>query len=154
VPADFDAQRTPCDRALNLTALKTEVTATWPMTSLLDMAKEADPRLHITEALKSATAYETLDRSVPRPRVLPAIWGEGSTACGSESKHFGAWDQKLTTQWHVRYKGVVGGASLANHVARPCRSLIGHRITKTSEIAALLLRNRPARFSWRSAGGS
>jgi len=32
----------------------------------------------------------------------PAIWGEGTTACASDSKHFGAWDQNLTTQWHVR----------------------------------------------------
>ena len=43
----LDAQPDPP----NLTALKTEVTATWPMTSLLDMVKEADLRLHFTEAL-------------------------------------------------------------------------------------------------------
>jgi TnpA family transposase len=35
----------------------------------------------------------------------PAIWGSGTTACASDSKHFGAWDQNLTTQWHVRYGG-------------------------------------------------
>ena len=35
----------------------------------------------------------------------PAIWGQGTTACASDSKHFGAWDQNLTTQWHVRYGG-------------------------------------------------
>ena len=35
----------------------------------------------------------------------PAIWGEGTNACASDSKHFGAWDQNLTTQWHVRYGG-------------------------------------------------
>jgi TnpA family transposase len=33
----------------------------------------------------------------------PAIWGTATTACASDSKHFGAWDQNLTTQWHVRY---------------------------------------------------
>ena len=32
----------------------------------------------------------------------PAIWGSGTTACASDSKHYGAWDQNLTTQWHVR----------------------------------------------------
>ena len=47
----------------NLTALKAELTATWPMTSLLDMVKEADLRLGFTDALKSPTAYETLDRA-------------------------------------------------------------------------------------------
>jgi hypothetical protein len=153
----FDPQAEPP----SLTAVKAETVATWPMTSLLDMLKEADLRLNFTEVLKSATAYETLDRSVLRPRLLlclnglgtnagfqrmaglqsgmtakdlayvrrryvtvdalrqaiaivtngtlharnPAIWGDGTTACASDSKHFGAWDQNLTTQWHVRYGG-------------------------------------------------
>lgn len=35
----------------------------------------------------------------------PAIWGEGSTTCASDSKKFGAYDQNLTTEWHVRYGG-------------------------------------------------
>ena len=35
----------------------------------------------------------------------PAIWGDGTNACASDSEHFGAWDQNLTTQWHVRYGG-------------------------------------------------
>src|SRR5262249_56616400 len=54
----------------NLTALKAEITATWPMTSLLDMVKEADLRLNFTEVLKSPTAYETLNRTVLQPRLL------------------------------------------------------------------------------------
>ena len=33
------------------------------------------------------------------------IWGEGTTACASDSKKFGAWDQNLMTEWHVRYGG-------------------------------------------------
>jgi TnpA family transposase len=35
----------------------------------------------------------------------PAIWGDGSTTCASDSKKFGAYDQNLTTEWHVRYGG-------------------------------------------------
>ena len=35
----------------------------------------------------------------------PEIWGEGSTTCASDSKKFGAYDQNLTTEWHVRYGG-------------------------------------------------
>jgi hypothetical protein len=27
----------------------------------------------------------------------PAIWGSGTTACASDSKHYGAWDQNLTS---------------------------------------------------------
>ena len=151
----------PLPEPANLIAIKGEISATWPMTGLLDMLKEADFRLSLTEAFKSATAYESLDRSVLRPRLLlclnglgtnagfqrmvgfqsgttakdlayvrrryitvdalrqaiaivtngtlharnPRIWGDGTTACASDSKHFGAWDQNLTTQWHVRYGG-------------------------------------------------
>lgn len=146
----LDAQPDPP----SLTALKAELNATWPMTSLLDMIKEADLRLGFTDALKSPTAYETMNRAVLQPRLLlclhglgtnaglqrmanldsgltarqlayvrqryigvdtlrraiaivadgtlharnPTIWGSGTTACASDSKHFGAWDQNLATQ--------------------------------------------------------
>ena len=35
----------------------------------------------------------------------PAIWGEGTTACASDSKKFGVWDQNILSEWHVRYGG-------------------------------------------------
>jgi len=35
----------------------------------------------------------------------PEIWGDGSTTCASDSKKFGAYDQNLTAEWHVRYGG-------------------------------------------------
>ena len=50
------------------------------MTSLLDMVKEADLRLDFTDALKSPTAYESLDRSVLRPRLLFCLHGIGTNA--------------------------------------------------------------------------
>ncbi len=33
------------------------------------------------------------------------VWGEGTTTCASDSKKFGAWDQNLMTEWHIRYRG-------------------------------------------------
>ena len=36
---------------------------------------------------------------------LPQIWGEATTACAADSKQFGAWDQNLLTEWHLRYGG-------------------------------------------------
>ncbi|MFH1602293.1 MAG: Tn3 family transposase [Pseudomonadota bacterium] len=185
----LDAQPDPP----NLTALKAELSATWPMTSLLDMVKEADLRLSFTEALKSPTSYETMDRSVLQPRLLlclhgigtnaglqrmagldsgitardlayvrqryisvdamrqavaivadgtlrarnPAVWGSGTTACASDSKHFGAWDQNLTTQWHVRYGG--RGVMIYWHVER--NSLCIHSQLKSpssSEVASMI----------------
>ena len=185
----FDPQPDPP----NLTAIKAETLATWPMTSLLDMLKEADLRLNFTDVLKSATAYETFDRTVLRPRLLlclnglgtnagfqrmaglqsgatakdlayvrrryisvdalrqaiaivtngtlrarnPAIWGDGTTACASDSKHFGAWDQNLTTQWHMRYGG--RGVMIYWHVER--NSLCIHSQLKSpssSEVASMI----------------
>ena len=34
-----------------------------------------------------------------------ALWGEATTACASDAKKFGAWDQNLMTEWHARYGG-------------------------------------------------
>jgi TnpA family transposase len=185
----FEPQPEPA----NLIALKAEIFATWPMTSLLDMLKETDLRLNFTDVLKSSTAYETLDRSVLRPRLLlglngigtnagfqrmaglqsgttakdlayvrrryvtvdalrqaiaivadgtlhardPRIWGDGTTACASDSKHFGAWDQNLTTQWHVRYGG--RGVMIYWHVDK--NSLCIHSQLKSpssSEVASMI----------------
>lgn len=185
----LDAQPEPP----NLTALKAELNAIWPMTSLLDMVKETDLRLGFTEALKSLTSYETMERAVLQPRLLlcmhglgtnaglqrmagldsgttardlayvrrryisvetmrraiaivadgtlsarnTAIWGSGTTACASDSKHFGAWDQNLTTQWHVRYGG--RGVMIYWHVER--NSLCIHAQLKSpssSEVASML----------------
>jgi TnpA family transposase len=67
----------------------------------------------------------------------PAIWGEGTNACASDSKHFGAWDQNLTTQWHVRYGG--RGVMIYWHVER--RSLGIHSQLKSpssSEVASMI----------------
>lgn len=177
----------------NIIKIKAELQAKWSMTGLLDMVKESDLRLGMTEAFKSPTVYERLDRSVLRPRLLlclhglgtnaglqrlaslgsgvstkdlayvrhrylsvpalreaiatvangtlaardPAIWGDGTNACASDSKHFGAWDQNLTTQWHVRYGG--RGVMIYWHVER--KSLCIHSQLKSpssSEVASMI----------------
>jgi TnpA family transposase len=67
----------------------------------------------------------------------PVIWGDGTTACASDSKHFGAWDQNLTTQWHVRYGG--RGVMIYWHVER--KSLCIHSQLKSpssSEVASMI----------------
>jgi hypothetical protein len=32
----------------------------------------------------------------------PAWWGSETTTCASDAKKFGAWDQNLLTEWHIR----------------------------------------------------
>ena len=65
------------------------------------------------EALRRAVSIVTNGTLAVRN---PTIWGDGTTACASDSKHFGAWDQNLTTQWHVRYGG--RGVMIYSHVER------------------------------------
>jgi TnpA family transposase len=67
----------------------------------------------------------------------PAIWGTATTACASDFKHFGAWDQNLTTQWHVRYGR--RGVMIYWHVER--NSLCIHSQLKSpssSEVASMI----------------
>ena len=67
----------------------------------------------------------------------PRIWGEGTTACASDSKHFSAFDQNLMTEWHVRYGG--RGVMIYWHVERG--SVCVHsrlRRCSSSEVAAMI----------------
>lgn len=149
----------PQPEPAQLNRLKAEVLRRWPMTSLLDVLKEADLRIGFTEAFQTLARREILERDTLRPRLLrclyglgtntglkrmvasdastnyaelvyarrrfiqkdalreairrvinatlsvrqPEIWGEATTTCASDSKHYGAWEQNLMTEWHARY---------------------------------------------------
>ena len=177
----------------NLLVLKTEIGRRWPMTNLLDVLKETDLRLNLTEVFRSPTAFESLDRATLRHRLLlclyglgtniglkrlsagqaevsykdllyvrrrfitpehlreaiarlvnhtlaarwPRIWGEGTTACASDSKQFGAFDQNLMTEWHVRYGG--RGVMIYWHVERKSTCIYSQLKTcSSSEVAAMI----------------
>ncbi|TDE84646.1 Tn3 family transposase [Deinococcus sp. S9] len=67
----------------------------------------------------------------------PDLWGEGTTACASDSKKFGAWDGNLRTEWSVRYGG--RGVMIYWHVERKATCI--HSLLKTcssSEVAAMI----------------
>jgi TnpA family transposase len=67
----------------------------------------------------------------------PAIWGEGTTACASDSKHFGAFDQNLMTEWHARYGG--RGVMIYWHVERGSVCIHSQlRRCSSSEVAAMI----------------
>lgn len=55
-----------------------------------------------TEGLRQATTKVVNATLAARQ---PVIWGEATTACASDSKQFGAWDQNLLTEYHRRYGG-------------------------------------------------
>jgi TnpA family transposase len=67
----------------------------------------------------------------------PSIWDDGTTACASDSKHYRAWDQNLTSQWHMRYGG--RGVMIYWHVER--KSLCIHSQLKSpssSEVSSMI----------------
>jgi TnpA family transposase len=177
----------------NLASLKIRMLERWPLTSLLDVFKEADLRIRFTDVFRSATAWENLDREVIQERLLLTlyglgsnagikrmsagqprtkykdllyvrrryitkdqlraairevvnaifrersanIWGEGTTACASDSKKFGAWDQNLMTEWHVRYGGC--GVMIYWHVERKSTCIYSQlKRCSSSEAAAMI----------------
>ena len=68
---------------------------------------------------------------------LPHIWGEGTTTCASDSKHFPAWEQNLITQYHLRYGG--RGVMIYWHVEKNSTCIYSQLKTcSSSEVAAMI----------------
>ncbi len=63
---------------LNLDAIKAELVRRWPMTSLLDMLKEADLRVGFTDVFESPGVRETLPRETLQKRLLLCLYGLGT----------------------------------------------------------------------------
>jgi TnpA family transposase len=176
-----------------LSALKTEIGRRWPMTNLLDVLKETDLRVDLTDVFKSLGTRAVLDRDTLQKRLLlclyglgtnaglrrmvandsgftyrellyvrhrfieknalreairrvvnatfaarvTAIWGEGTTACASDSKKFGAWDQNLMTEWHIRYGG--RGVMIYWHVEKKAACIYSQlKRCSSSEVASMI----------------
>ena len=68
---------------------------------------------------------------------LPQIWGETTTACASDSKQFGAWDENLLTEWHVRYSG--RGVMVYWHVEKNAVCIYSQfKRVSSSEVGAMI----------------
>lgn len=65
------------------------------------------------------------------------VWGEATTACASDSKQFGAWDQNLMTERHVRYGG--RGIMIYWHVEQHSTCIYSQlKACSSSEVAAMI----------------
>lgn len=68
---------------------------------------------------------------------LQEVWGEGTTTCASDSKKFGAWDQNLMTEWHVRYRG--RGVMIYWHVEKNSACIYSQlKSCSSSEVASMI----------------
>ena len=67
----------------------------------------------------------------------PAVWGQGTTSCASDGKKFGAWDQNLMTEWHIRYGG--RGVMIYWHVDKKSTCIYSQlERCSSSEVAAMI----------------
>lgn len=67
----------------------------------------------------------------------PKIWGEGTTACASDSTQIGAWDQNLIAEWHARYKG--RGVMIYWHVEKKSTCIYSQlKRCSSSEVASMI----------------
>ncbi|MEN8906986.1 MAG: Tn3 family transposase [Clostridiales bacterium] len=65
------------------------------------------------------------------------IWGAGTTTCASDAKKFGAWDQNLMTEWHIRYRG--RGVMIYWHVGKKSACIYSQLKTcSSSEVSAMI----------------
>nr|WP_207726911.1 Tn3 family transposase [Anaerosolibacter carboniphilus] len=65
------------------------------------------------------------------------VWGEGTTTCASDSKKFGAWDQNLMTEWHIRYRG--RGVMIYWHVEKNSTCIYSQlKSCSSSEVSAMI----------------
>ena len=183
----------PQAEPIHIEQLKSEITQTWPATSLLDILKEVDLQVGMTGHFKSAATREILDSETLQKRLLlclfgigtntglkrissgnpgvtyedlryvkrrfihkdhlrqviakvvnaiftirdPAVWDEVTVACASDSKKFGAWDQNLLTEWHVRYGG--RGIMIYWHVEKHSVCIYSQlKSCSSSEVAAMI----------------
>jgi Transposase and inactivated derivatives, TnpA family len=68
---------------------------------------------------------------------LQNVWGEGTTTCASDSKKFGAWDQNLMTEWHIRYRG--RGVMIYWHVEKHSACIYSQlKACSSSEVSAMI----------------
>jgi TnpA family transposase len=177
----------------NIAALTAALVQRWPMTNLIDILKETELRVHLTEAFRTTGTREALRPEALQRRLLlclyglgtnaglkrmcsgggedtyadlqyirrryitkeqiraaiarvcnaifrvrdPDLWGEGTTACASDSKKFGAWDQNLITEWHVRYGGP--GIMIYWHVEKHSVCIYSQlKSPSSSEVASMI----------------
>jgi Tn3 transposase DDE domain len=105
-----------------------------------------DPSLHYHDLLYIRRRYmhkdalrEAIGRVANATLAIrrPEIWGEGTTSCASDAKKFGAWDQNLMTEWHIRYGG--RGVMIYWHVEKKSVCIYSQlKRCSSSEVAAMI----------------
>ncbi|CDZ76841.1 Transposase, TnpA family [Legionella massiliensis] len=119
---------TPQQEPMNLAYLKREITGRWPMTSLLDVLKEADLRIGFSNHFKTVANRENLDRQSLQQRILLCLYGMG-TNTGlkriSGSRHGISHKELLNVRRHFIHKAAL--PMLLNRLPMRFLLLVPHR---------------------------
>ena len=68
---------------------------------------------------------------------VPEIWGAVTTACASDAKHYGVWDQHLITEYHARYRKA--GVTIYWHTDKRAACIYSQlKRCSSSEVAAMI----------------
>jgi TnpA family transposase len=68
---------------------------------------------------------------------LPEIWGEATTACAADAKHYGVWDQNLITEYHARYRKA--GVTIYWHTDKRAACIYSQlKRCSSSEVASMI----------------
>ncbi|BDA76260.1 hypothetical protein CAL7716_105990 (plasmid) [Calothrix sp. PCC 7716] len=101
---------------------------------LLEEFKRVDNKPRLLFEIANASAEVVNATLAVRKK---SIWGEGTTACASDSKKFGSWDQNLMTEWHIRYGG--RGVMIYWHVEKKSACIYSQLKTcSSSEVGAMI----------------
>ena len=96
--------------------------------------------LHTRRRYLDAAAIRDATRRVVNATLAvrrPDVWGEATTACAADSKHIGAFDQNLMTEWHARYGG--RGVMIYWHVERQSACIHSQlKRCSSSEVASMI----------------
>jgi TnpA family transposase len=109
----------------NLLRLKAELQRRWPMTSLLEILKEAALRIGFSDQFKSLTEYSTLEPQLLQKRLLLCLYGLGTNAGIkriSASDHGEKYDDLLYVRQRFIYK-----EALRNAIGDVCNALFAIR---------------------------
>jgi TnpA family transposase len=115
----------PQEEPVSLTALKREIAGRWPMTSLLDVLKEADLRVGFTDHFKTVADREILDRQSLQRRLLLCLYGMGTnTGLKRVSGNRHGISYKELLQVRRRY---IHKAALRNAIGQVANAIFGIR---------------------------
>jgi len=68
---------------------------------------------------------------------MASVWGEATTTCASDSKHFPASNQNLLTRWHARYRA--SGVTIYWHVEKHSACIFSQlRSCASSEVSSMI----------------